>query len=99
MSFPTMVYRCPGLHPGPFGKSYNTLGVDDEAALAAAIADGWHKTLPEACGVVADVPADDAPPTRAELEEQATSLGIRFDGRTPDARLLRLISDNLQGGS
>jgi hypothetical protein len=99
MSFPTLVYRCPGPFFGPFGKTYNNLGVNDEKALAAALADGWHKTLPGACGVVADIPADDAPPTRAELEEQATSLGIRFDGRTPDARLARLISDNLQGGS
>ncbi len=99
MNFPALVYRTPGPHHGPLGKTYDSKGVNDAGALAAALADGWHKTMPEACGIVAEVPADDAPPTRAELEEQATSLGLRFDGRTPDARLARLIADAMQGGS
>jgi hypothetical protein len=118
MSFPTLVYRVPGPYAGPYGKTYNNLGINDAAALAAAIADGWHKTLPEACGVVADgilirgtlgvefplhplagpeillssTPADDdAPPSRAELEAQASKLGLKFDGRTPDGKLSRMI--------
>ena len=91
MSFPTLVYRVPGPFAGPYGKTYNNLGINDAAALVAALAGGWHKTLPEACGIAPEVPADDAPPTRAELEEQATSLGIRFDGRTSDSKLARMI--------
>lgn len=42
-----------------------------------------------------DIPADDAAPTRAELEAKATELGIRFDGRTKDKKLGQLIQDRL----
>lgn len=41
------------------------------------------------------VPEDDALPTREELEEKATELGIRFDGRTKDKKLGQLIQDRL----
>lgn len=40
---------------------------------------------------------DDAPPTRAELELKASELGIKFDGRTTDARLAQRIADALKG--
>ena len=43
------------------------------------------------------IPADDEPPTRAELEQKARELGIRFDGRTTDRRLLKLITEKLGG--
>jgi hypothetical protein len=50
--FPTHCYRSPGPHSGPpvDGKSttFACLGVNDAAALVAALADGWHLTLPEA---------------------------------------------------
>lgn len=42
-------------------------------------------------GDVDDVPADDAPPTRAELEEKAQELGIKVDRRWGDRRLLEAI--------
>jgi hypothetical protein len=38
------------------------------------------------------VPDDDAPPTRAELEQKAAELGVKFDGRTTDGALLRRIN-------
>lgn len=38
-------------------------------------------------------PDDDAPPTRAEMVEQAERLGIRVDRRWSDARLLAKIND------
>jgi hypothetical protein len=44
-----------------------------------------------------EVPDDDAPPTRAELEEQATLLGIKFDGRTTDKRLADRIAEAMKG--
>ena len=44
-------------------------------------------------------PADDAPPTRVEMEAKATELGIKFDGRTSDARLLAKISEALRAAS
>ena len=40
----------------------------------------------------APVPDDDAPPTRAELEQKAIELGVKFDGRTTDGALLRRIN-------
>jgi hypothetical protein len=43
------------------------------------------------------VPDDNAPPTRAELEEQATLLGIKFDGRTTDKRLADRIAEAMKG--
>ena len=39
---------------------------------------------------------DNAPPTRAELETMATELGIKFDGRTTDAGLLKKINAELE---
>jgi hypothetical protein len=38
---------------------------------------------------------DDAPPTREELEAQATELDIVFDGRTSDAKLKERIDEAL----
>lgn len=43
-----------------------------------------------------EIPADDAPVTRAELEAKATELGIKFDGRTTDAKLAERIADALK---
>ena len=41
------------------------------------------------------VMADNAPPTRAELETKATELGIKFDGRWSDKRLQQYIANQL----
>lgn len=48
--------------------------------------------------IVEEVPEDDAPPTRAELEAKAKELGIKFDGRTGDKKLGQLIQDKLSAG-
>lgn len=105
MQFPTIVYRSPGTHPGPFGSSYDYQGVDDEKSLQAALREGWRASLVDACS--ADQPIvsmktsavvesnDDGPPTRAELEAQAVKMGLKFDGRTPDAKLSRMINEAL----
>lgn len=53
------------------------------------------KAVPEAPSVI--VPDDDAAPTRDELEAKATELGIKFDGRTKDKKLKKLIQDALTG--
>ena len=44
-----------------------------------------------------EIPPDSAPPTRAELEQQATLLGIRFGVRTTDERLLDRINEAMKG--
>jgi hypothetical protein len=92
MSFPTIVYRCPGMHQRP-GGTYDYLAIESEEELADAIKDGWFKTLPEAMGeksapkIVAEEPSNEGSVSRAELEEMATSLKIKFDGRTTDKSL------------
>ena len=61
-----------------------------EAPQAAAIVEAEAP-------VVDTVPEDNAPPTRAELEEKARELGVKFDGRTGDKLLLRRINEALEG--
>ena len=93
--FPALVYRCPGPHDGPHGKTYATLPVDGPEALAKALAGGWHWSLDEvARGLVAhpeaapeDVPEPAPEPTRADLVAQAEALGIDVDGRWSERRL------------
>lgn len=46
--FPRLVFRCPGPHHLPHGKSYDHMAVDNQIALDKALAQGWEKTLPEA---------------------------------------------------
>lgn len=40
---------------------------------------------------------DNMPPTREEMAVKATELGIKFDGRTSDAKLLERINEALRG--
>lgn len=67
--------------------------------LPSALADGWVKTLAETvktAKVEPVEPEDNSPPSREELELKATDLGIKFDGRTSDKKLLALIEDALK---
>ena len=89
MDLPTILYRCPGPYSRP-GGTYALLPVADEQALAEAERNGWCRTMPEAIAgkpTVEEVVPDDAPPTRQELEQRATELGIKVDGRWSDSRL------------
>lgn len=100
LEFPRIVYRAGGewlLESG----AYSVRQVADADELAAAQAEGWHldqyaaKAADEA--LVDQVPADDTPPTRAELEAKATELGIKWDGRWGDKRLSDAIAAKLKG--
>jgi hypothetical protein len=51
-----------------------------------------------AAAVPEEVPQDDAPVTREELEEKATELGIPFNGRTSNKKLSGLIATAMQQG-
>lgn len=102
---PTIVYRSPGAHAGPPGKTYDYKGIQSLETLQDALSNGWYATLPEAINppvvseVVVEVPVviDNDPPTRAELEEKARELKIKFDGRTSDAKLAANIEAALNG--
>ena len=43
-----------------------------------------------------EIPDDNAPPTRAELEQQAVKLGVRFRASTSDQRLLERINEAMK---
>lgn len=106
--FPQMLY----VHPGReqiHGSTFDTRIVDSAEELEAAKAEGWSAGTDEAKAVFAakqaakDAPtpaeaAADAktPPTREELEQKATELGIAFDGRTSSKKLSDLIAATLE---
>jgi hypothetical protein len=100
MSFPTIVYRCPGDHQLP-GGSYSYRGVNDAEQLKEALVCGWFKTIGEAIEGKAGAPVEDepldeiSPPTREELEAQAKELDIAFNARTSDEKLLERINEKL----
>lgn len=109
MEFPRLVYKCPGSWPAN-GATYATLSVNDEEARRAALESGWHDSLPlaiEAFKAPRIIPPPRVPapepaapaggaPTRDELEQKATELGLKFDGRHKDATLLKMIEDALK---
>lgn len=74
-----------------------------EAEWPQAQADGWHldqyaaKAAHEATLLDQSAPAVDesAPPTRAEMEQKATELGIKFDARMGDKKLAAKIAEAL----
>jgi hypothetical protein len=101
MEFPSMVYKVPGKHVRPHG-TYDFAGVNNAEELDAKLKDGWFSSLAEAIEpkkiepVVEEAKADDiAPTTRQELEQKATELGIKFDGRFSDKKIAQLIDETL----
>lgn len=95
--FPQMLYRA-GRELATDAGPMDTLIVSDDDALSAALADGWHESpLSAASPEAPEVPPDEAPPTRDELERKATELGIKWDGRWGDKRLGDAIAAALKG--
>jgi hypothetical protein len=78
------VYQKPVPKPLPVNKLDPKWSAEQRAKAAAA--------APE------EVPQDDAPVTREELEAKATELGIPFNGRTSNKKLSGLIATALQQG-
>jgi hypothetical protein len=101
--FPQMIYKAPGreqIH----GGSFDTTIVENAEALDAALAEGWHVGTDEAKAAhlaslaqaqLAEPPAANAPPTRAELEQKATELGIVFAANIGDKKLAERIAEKL----
>lgn len=84
MKFPRLVYKSASIH----------LGVKSAEEFGAAIKAGWFASVPDALAPK-DEADDTKAPTREELEVKATELGIKFDGRTTDAKLGKLIEEAL----
>lgn len=103
--FPQMLLKAGG--PEQFhGGSFSTLIVQGDDELAAALAAGWHESTPAAVEAAAPKPAREpglevstAAPTRAELEQKAAEMGIKFDGRWGDKRLADAIAAKLADAS
>lgn len=100
---PTIVYKASGPHQR-LGGTFDYKGVNTQEEFDAAIETGWYATLDEAVapklqqvGGTPQTQATDAPPTRAELEQKAAELGLKFDGRTGDKKLGEMIADALKG--
>lgn len=103
MEFPRIVFKCPGDLPRQ-GGTFKVLQVSDDVTHARAVADGWFSSLPEAIEShdnpkLAVAVVDVAPvvevehESRESLEVKAKEIGIKFDGRTSDAKLSRLIAE------
>ena len=97
MQFPRLVYKS--------ADKYQ-LAADIEA-FDSLVSAGWFATVPDAiAGKTAPAVATPEPdlgpvdevtaPTRAEMEQKATELGLKFDGRTSEAKLMRLIDEALE---
>ena len=96
--FPALVYKVPGKYVRPHG-TYDFEGVNNAEELQAKLKEGWFCSLSEAIKPenkqeVAEED-DTTPPTRQELEEKATELGIKFDGRFSDKKIAQLIDEAL----
>ena len=91
------------------GKTYEHQVVDAEpeeeggtSALDDALSSGWYGSPKEAIAAAdgktpeAPVPDDNAPPTRAELEEKAFELGVVFDDKMKDKTLKKKISEAIE---
>lgn len=93
LEFPRMLVR-PGTAWQLETGRYDLLTVPDREAHDAALADGWFASQEDA---IAAKQAEASKPTRAELEQKATELKIKFDGRTGDAKLAEAIGAKLKG--
>jgi hypothetical protein len=107
--FPTILYRVPGPHKKPRGKSYAFKGAADKDAFDALIAKGWSASYEEAVIASqplkpkakevekAEEPVDEvSAPTREELEAKAKELGVSFNARTSDITLADRITSALE---
>lgn len=90
--FPRMIYQIGDQFTLPNG-SFNYEIVQDQDALDVMLANGWYLTTCEAKAAAEQKPAEPAEATlsRDQIEAKATALGIAFDGRTSDAKLLAKI--------
>jgi hypothetical protein len=108
----TMLYKCPGPHDIHGGHFDYTIVEDDQVEAAQAdgwklttpeakqahldrlaAQEAERRAQEEAAQAAADAASM---PTRAELEQKATELGLKFDGRTSDKKLRDLIAATLE---
>jgi hypothetical protein len=84
-----MIFKCPG------SQSWEGISFDYQIIKDGEIPEGWSKTVFEAHDK-ASHPVDvdqDGEVTRDEMEQKAKELGLKFDGRTSNAKLLKMIEE------
>ena len=94
MKFPTILYKCPGIHQRP-GGTYSYIAAPDEETADSLMSEGWHSTLLDAIKPptkVKEAPKLDAPPTRDELMTKAKAMGLEFKGNVSNKQLLAEIT-------
>lgn len=99
---PTMLYKDVGPHQRR-GGTYDVVAVQSQQEHDEKLASGVWYSHPDEIGAKAvatlssDAPAtkDDAPPTREELKQKATELGIEFAPNIGDKKLRELIEAKL----
>lgn len=99
IEFPTIVYRVPGPYkaPGGKGRTYDYHGAQDKDEFDNLLSAGWFETIAIAQDAQVGVTANESDePTRAEMEQKAIELGVKFDGRTTDKKLLNRIEQALK---
>ena len=95
LEFPRLAYKLGGEWALDAGKfSVREVTAEEYEALQS---EGWRLdqyAAAEAGQVQAEAPeAPEALPTREQMEADATSLGVKFDGRTSDKKLASLIAE------
>lgn len=105
---PTMIFKSPGPHL-IHGVKVEFRVIDDEA-VPQAEDDGWSLTAIDAGSArtnrekaaaesadeeTAKALANETPPTREELEQMATKIGIPFSARVSDKKLRALIETSI----
>ena len=97
MEFPRMLYRVGEMIALESGK-YDWRIVSEQE-YEQAIANGWHLDQ-YAAKEAAEKPVVDANKdgevTRDEMEQKAKELGLKFDGRTSDKKLLAMIEEAIK---
>lgn len=100
----TMLYKAPGPHDIHGGHyDYIVVDADEEGTIDEAKDAGWFETTTEAKAAYDDAkapevklpPNDLLSPTRAELEQKANELKIKFSAKTTDEELGKLIQAKL----
>lgn len=95
MEFPRLVYKDGGPNQRP-GGSFSYQAVRNAEELKVAKDAGWHESMPAAVEAATAAKSDgNKPPTRDELEQMATKLGIPFGPRVSDKKLREAIDAKL----
>lgn len=89
LEYPRLMYRVGTAWTLESG-TFDLLTVASFKDAEAAHADGWRFDQYEAAST--DAGENDEPPTRAELEAQAKSLGLTWHHKTGDKKLAELIA-------